>query len=329
MNLVRTRQGNYSLRVACSDGSEKTIHSLYDPVGEASGMVDAFAFGGEGMIVVLGLGLGYHLDELRRRHPHARIVVVEASQEILDLCREHGKGTEPSDTVRFITGAQQDQPNQAAGSNITYCSGGSGAAGACAAGGRHRRGDRAARALSRRGLARGRDPSPRARPRSRRRGCAGRWSRASRCRTRSSCGGRGRDRRSTGLRANDASGWPPRACSTDLLQLHAGGGLDAHRPALADAARRAGAALRHGGFRRLRRFRAAAPRRGGGLSRPRCWPRPRRGCDAHDARRRSSGWSARSSPACPGRRRATTGRASAAAHRALRRRRRRTTCAPT
>ncbi|MBP2674661.1 MAG: hypothetical protein H6Q84_1501 [Deltaproteobacteria bacterium] len=104
MNLVQTRQGNYSLRVAGSDGSERTIHSLYDPVGEASGMVDAFAFGGEGMIVILGLGLGYHLDELRRRHPHARIVVVEASQEILDLCREHGIGTEPSDKVRFLVG---------------------------------------------------------------------------------------------------------------------------------------------------------------------------------------------------------------------------------
>ena len=104
MNLVPTRQGNHSLRVACSDGTEKTVHSLYDPVGEASGMVDAFAFGGDGMIVVLGLGLGYHLDELRRRYPHARIVVVEAMPEILDLCREHGKGTEPSDKVRFLVG---------------------------------------------------------------------------------------------------------------------------------------------------------------------------------------------------------------------------------
>jgi len=109
MDLVRTRQGNHTLRIAGSDGAEKILHSLYDPVGEATGMVDAFAFGGEGMIVVLGLGLGYHLDELRRRHPHARIVVVEASPEILDLCREHGTGAEPSNTVRFLVGMSPAQ----------------------------------------------------------------------------------------------------------------------------------------------------------------------------------------------------------------------------
>ncbi len=104
MNLVRTRQGGYSLRTAGPDGIEKTFHSLYDPEGEAAGMVDAFPFAGEGMIVVLGLGLGYHLDELRRRHPHADIVVVEAMWEILDLCRTHGRGVEPSEKVRFIVG---------------------------------------------------------------------------------------------------------------------------------------------------------------------------------------------------------------------------------
>ena len=36
----------------------------YAPVAEASGMVDAFAFGGEGMIVVLGLGLAGMLARL-------------------------------------------------------------------------------------------------------------------------------------------------------------------------------------------------------------------------------------------------------------------------
>lgn len=102
--LVRTRTGGYTLRVSGADGAGRTLHSLYDPEGEAKEMADAFAFGGAGMIVVLGLGLGYHLDELRRRHPGADIVVVEGSREILDLCQMHGKGTEPSDKVRFLVG---------------------------------------------------------------------------------------------------------------------------------------------------------------------------------------------------------------------------------
>jgi len=104
MNLVKTRQGNYSLRFAGKDGSEKALHSLYDPEGEAVGMVDAFSFEGEGMIVVLGLGLGYHVAELRRRHPRADIVVVEGMQEIRDLCELHGTGAEPSEKIRFLVG---------------------------------------------------------------------------------------------------------------------------------------------------------------------------------------------------------------------------------
>jgi spore maturation protein CgeB len=104
MELVRTRKGGLTLRVAGSDGADRILHSLYDPAGEAAGMVDAFAFDGEGMIVVLGLGLGYHIEELRRRHPRARIVVVEGFPEILDLCREHGKGADPSESVRFVVG---------------------------------------------------------------------------------------------------------------------------------------------------------------------------------------------------------------------------------
>jgi len=107
MREIRVEEGKSShptLAVRGGDGSLRRLHSLYDPLGEASGMVDAFAFPGIGMIVVLGLGLGYHLDELRRRYPDARLAVVESSPEILDLCRRRGKGAEPSDKVCFLVG---------------------------------------------------------------------------------------------------------------------------------------------------------------------------------------------------------------------------------
>lgn len=102
MELVPTRCGNYSLRVVCPDGSARIFHSLYDPEGEAEALVDAFGFSGNGMIVVLGLGLGYHVDRLRRLYPDAEISVIEPSREIFDLCREHGKGAEPSEKVHFL-----------------------------------------------------------------------------------------------------------------------------------------------------------------------------------------------------------------------------------
>ncbi|MCL1925804.1 MAG: glycosyltransferase [Syntrophorhabdaceae bacterium] len=102
MELELTRRGNYSLRVVCPDGSERVFHSLYDPEGEAEALVDASGFSGSGMLVVLGLGLGYHVDRMRRLYPDAEIVVIESSRKIFDLCLEHGKGAQPSEKVHFL-----------------------------------------------------------------------------------------------------------------------------------------------------------------------------------------------------------------------------------
>ncbi|MHB1011373.1 MAG: CgeB family protein [Desulfobacteria bacterium] len=105
MEPIRTRQDNYSLRVTGSDGSVKSLHSVYDPEGEAVGIIDAFSWTGEGVLVVLGLGMGYHVHELGRRYPGADIVVIEGMQEIHDLCGKYGKRTDLTGRVRFIVGA--------------------------------------------------------------------------------------------------------------------------------------------------------------------------------------------------------------------------------
>ena len=105
MEPIRTRQDNYSLRVTGSDGSVRHLHSGYDPEGEAVRIVDAFSCTGEGILVVLGLGMGYHVHELSRRYPGADIVVIEAMLEIHDLCGKYGKGADPTGRVRFIVGA--------------------------------------------------------------------------------------------------------------------------------------------------------------------------------------------------------------------------------
>ena len=104
MELVPTRSGNFSLRVVCPDGQARLLHSLYDPVKEAETLVDAFDFSGAGMVVVLGLGLGYHVERLGRLYPDAEIVVVEASPEIFELCQKHGTGR--SEKVHFLSGLE-------------------------------------------------------------------------------------------------------------------------------------------------------------------------------------------------------------------------------
>ncbi|MBI5741871.1 MAG: glycosyltransferase [Nitrospirae bacterium] len=107
LSLVETRSGNFSVKVACGDGSVKTLHSLYDPVVEAKTLADALEFDGKGILVVLGLGLGYHVAELAGRFPEAEIIVVEARPEISELAKTHGPQLEGG--IEIITGLPPEE----------------------------------------------------------------------------------------------------------------------------------------------------------------------------------------------------------------------------
>jgi spore maturation protein CgeB len=106
ITLIEARNGKQSIKISCEDGTVKALHSLYNPVNEAKSIVDAFRFDGKGILVVLGLGLGYHIVELSQKYPEAEIMVIEAVPEIRDLAREHGP--EIDSRVRLITGLPAD-----------------------------------------------------------------------------------------------------------------------------------------------------------------------------------------------------------------------------
>jgi spore maturation protein CgeB len=103
---VKTKSGAQTIRVTGEDGTVKTLHSLYDPETEARSLVEAFQFDGKGILVVLGLGLGYHVAELVRKYPDAVIVVVEAMPEIFELAKEHGP--EIKGNVQYIVGISSE-----------------------------------------------------------------------------------------------------------------------------------------------------------------------------------------------------------------------------
>lgn len=65
------------------------LHSPRDPVAEAKRMVSGPSFNGEDMTVFFGLGLGYlPLEIIKRMHSHHRLVIIEASVDILaTACR--------------------------------------------------------------------------------------------------------------------------------------------------------------------------------------------------------------------------------------------------
>ena len=104
ITLVHSRKGPASLQMAGENGLSRALHSLYDPEKEARALADRFSFEGRGQIVVLGLGLGYHVVELARRFPDTRLVVVEASEEIHALAREYGILEGLSDQITFLVG---------------------------------------------------------------------------------------------------------------------------------------------------------------------------------------------------------------------------------
>ncbi len=104
---VRARNGSWTLKVRAEDGSEKAVHSLYNPEAEAGSIVASFGYDGRGILVVLGLGLGYHVAELTARYPGAQIIVVEADSGMPGLCAQHGRSPGPS--VRIISGRPADE----------------------------------------------------------------------------------------------------------------------------------------------------------------------------------------------------------------------------
>lgn len=67
---------------------EVRIHSAYEPDREAERAVEGFSAGRATMIAVSGIGLGYHLDSLRRRFPGRPVIAVEHDPEVAELARK-------------------------------------------------------------------------------------------------------------------------------------------------------------------------------------------------------------------------------------------------
>ncbi len=108
VKLATSKSGLPVPKVVGEDGIERPLHSLYDPLKEAQGVVNKLNFKDRAIIVVLGLGAGYHLRELRRRYPEATLVVVEALSEIY----EFGKKQLPEDErggVIFLVSETSDR----------------------------------------------------------------------------------------------------------------------------------------------------------------------------------------------------------------------------
>lgn len=85
VTVVPARTGRATLVL---DG--RYVHSRHDPEREAARALEAMARREPPTIVVLGLGLGYHLAFLLETTECTRLIVVEPDEELVQLARRHG-----------------------------------------------------------------------------------------------------------------------------------------------------------------------------------------------------------------------------------------------
>ncbi|RMF99956.1 MAG: hypothetical protein D6726_12120 [Nitrospirae bacterium] len=114
-SIEPSRAGTLTV-IAESSTGRFAIHSTYDPVKEATQIIDSSRISENGIIVVLGLGLGYHVKELVERFPGRKVVVVEADRTMYELCMREGPLSVWPDNVEFLVGKMPDE----ALSEITY-----------------------------------------------------------------------------------------------------------------------------------------------------------------------------------------------------------------
>ncbi|HPS59472.1 MAG TPA: DUF115 domain-containing protein, partial [Spirochaetota bacterium] len=83
-----SRSGVKTLSVK-TDGNEREIriHSAYDPVKEAERSIEYFNPGRNSVIIVSGIGLGYHVHLLKKKFHDKKIIAVENDPELTAICR--------------------------------------------------------------------------------------------------------------------------------------------------------------------------------------------------------------------------------------------------
>lgn len=88
IELERTKVGKYTLKV-----NNKHIHSKYDPEKEAINFIKSKKnLMNEKVILVYGIGLGYHIEEiLKIKSENSKVYVFEANDDLIEACRKYNK----------------------------------------------------------------------------------------------------------------------------------------------------------------------------------------------------------------------------------------------
>lgn len=107
LSVVPSRSGQPTASAVSPDGRRLQLHSKYDPIAEAFTLIERASPKSDGLaFIVLGFGLGYHVEELIKRIPTtARVWIIEDDVALIRAAIESRDLTEllANPRVRFIT----------------------------------------------------------------------------------------------------------------------------------------------------------------------------------------------------------------------------------
>ena len=79
------------------------LHSRYNPCAEAERLIESLDFNRDSLIIVFGLGLGYHLFELKDKiSEDTRVIIIEQNIDVLKYALTHVDLSEIFDIPKFL-----------------------------------------------------------------------------------------------------------------------------------------------------------------------------------------------------------------------------------
>jgi hypothetical protein len=82
IELLKTREGDPNLKLQTKNGN-LTLHSNYSPQKESEKIYRQMGYKPRKLTVVLGFGLGYHIDYFLEKHPGEELIVIEPTYAVL------------------------------------------------------------------------------------------------------------------------------------------------------------------------------------------------------------------------------------------------------
>jgi len=76
---IKTSRSGYPIPVLSNHNHSVTLHSVYDPVLEAQRLTNEYTNSARGLYVFLGLGGGYHIQEIIKKNPESKIIIIETN----------------------------------------------------------------------------------------------------------------------------------------------------------------------------------------------------------------------------------------------------------